>query len=596
MKYIKIILTVLLMSSVCWGATYYVDVDASPGGDGGYGSKWDRLSLIGDTDGDGDVDGDDTDLTGGDIVRIDDDTYEGDANVLNITWSGSEGNPIIFRCYTAGGLFNIHQHTKAAADSDYTDSCVNIEDVNYIQLQDCNMNGSGYRAACHIGEDAGTAGYSVKLYNCHVARNYNENDVNDNWDGFSLYQNAQAEFYYISADNCREGDGATEGPASTQAITFHTSAKGRVFGSRFTNSNNGYAGTENTEAYFYNCYFAGCEHGVIASGDNATANYKCILANCLINSLDGSKVFSLSTGVHDDAYLELNSCQITYGWTGASSTSYQNGTTVLKNCDLMISSDTWSMTANDGTLQFIDSRIGLGNQAKCLTCASTGNADIQIDGCTFYGYSFYPHYSYRYFIDFGNSAGNSYIKNSTFYNMNGYTSLVLVDGGEPSVDFENNTVIDFVRNDVWFPSARVGDYYNVNGAATSDEMQIKNNILVNVENVLDDTRGATDANDNCLYNSETFGGNQITSDPCFADQAYDVMNLSGSTTDFLARIADSNGVALKDNSPCKNAGSDGNSIGSYQFPSACSDLNRDGIVDLVDFAIFSSQWLKGIDP
>ena len=159
MKYVYVTLLLIMCTSTCWGASYYVDADADTGGDGSLATPWDELSDI-------------TGLAAGDTIYLNSgDTW---AENFTLATSGSSGSPITWTLY--GGA------TKPIIDCTGDNYCFTVGNISYNTFDNLDIRNSTLGG---IGGVGGT-GSNIIINECdfsgHAARAIlAQGDGHDNW-------------------------------------------------------------------------------------------------------------------------------------------------------------------------------------------------------------------------------------------------------------------------------------------------------------------------------------------------------------------------------------------------------------------------------
>jgi hypothetical protein len=487
----------------CLAQTYYVDPNASPGGDGtsmeltGPHAAWRGPKNI-------------SGLAPGDSVLFRRGSSWPDA--LFISVSGEPNAYIRYDAYGSGSdpLIDVSQDSNSSP-------AVWMYGVDYVEVRNFRLKGSGGTAAMLImdssvkfGSGAMGQGYTITVRDVNVLSNYGASDGGH--DGFALngrhpYGSSQVLFYNIAATKCRDDP---DSGGSHQCLTAHQQCKAKVYGARFSDSVNWYAGTQGSRVEFYDIFATSCTaFGIAMVGDDV--NHFCLISNStLISDVPGGKLF----GVSDDASKDgprlviQDSFLKSYG----SSPCFNSGNIVLENNKIIVDDPGWMFDQRAGSLVMRHNEVIYGetrNDHGFIKVTDTGHVDIE--GNLFLVRE--PIAPVFYFAGGVEPNTRSVVKNNIFRHLTTDIGVIRIADDICGPMVYNNTFYNLSPSGLAVRLQHDGD------EAKPVLLDLQNNIFYNIIDVLDCPAEAKYiAAYNCFYCSEHLGGlGSIDAEPCFVN-------------------------------------------------------------------------------
>ena len=417
---------------------------------------------------------------GGDYTTVE--TLNSVSAALHIPSSGSSGSIITYSGIT--GDEPTIDLTGAASGH-----CIDVLSADYAVIQNFQIKGDGSNGAFVIRGTTGTAGdgYNVTVRDVDVLSNTTGVTGGD---GFDLNDTAEVLFYDITATDCKSSDGGSD-----QAISFHISAKGKVYGATFSDCNYAYVGTGATEAYFEDITVSGMTLKTFEASGDSTGSMR--VTQSIINVDAAGGLFGDIAGSTAEYTIDNNTITITGG--GA---NFVRGILNLHNNTINFN------TGNTERYYGLNASAVLNIYNNIFNMTAGDNYIFRTDtiGSTLNFYNNIINESFaKVFLYFDDGGGK--VSDNVFKNMDDFTSVVMVkDDSGYNVTITGNTLLN---------DSSGGDFLDFNWDGDEGETAImKNNIFENVADVINNAGGTIGIDYNCYFNSEDAGGaNSSTADP-----------------------------------------------------------------------------------
>jgi len=504
---------------------------------------------------------------------------------LYVNDSGEPNNYITFAAYGTG-----EDPLIDVSGSDSNVPAIALYGVDYVELRNFRLIGSGGDVAFSMrwgnGKDGSGAdgdGYTVTVRDVNVLSNIGSREGNH--DGFSLHAtypdgSSQALFYNIAASKCRMAD---ESGGSHQCFTAHEACKAKVYGARFSDSVNWYAGAQASQVEFYDLVADSSTSVGIIMTVSATEQSYCLVSDSNLVADAGGKLFGVTSGADGNGPRLIITDSLIK--SSNSSPAVNKGNLTLIGNVIEVSDPNWRFDHMQGLLVLEGNRFlvgqtrdasGLIHTTEPARLEASGNF-FDIAGSDFPVLTFSPG---------GETAQASTIRNNIFTNITVCDSIVHIDDDAIAPVIQNNVFYNPVVGGRCIVLEHDGD------EPADMRLGFTNNIFYNVAEVIDAPAGAFFlAAYNCYFGGQVrteFGS--IEADPLFADALggdFHLLSRAGRWDRELYRAGDLNADGICDLLDFAYFASAWQSSG----PNLPADLNRDGQVDALDLAVFSAKYL-----